>query len=145
MSVENFGQDYVLTLKGQMSHRVQLGKDAIGNFTRMENVLNAIPTRMENVKASLENLYRQMEEAKAEIGKPFPQEAELQEKSARLAELNAQLDIDNGMEVGNVAKSQPQRPMAKSERPPAFVQRREAIPERPKPNTEKIKRRQQER
>ena len=145
LSVENFGQDYTLTLKGRMSHRVKLGKDAIGNFTRIENVLAAIPTRLENVNVGLENLYRQMEEAKAEIGKPFPQEAELREKSARLAELNAQLDIDSGREAGNAARSQPQRPLAKSERPPLQIPLKETEPQRSKPTVEKPKRRQQER
>ena len=145
LSVENFGQDYILTLKGQMTHRVTLGKDAIGNFTRIDNVLAAIPGRLESVKASLENLHRQMDEAKAEIGKPFPQEAELRDKSARLAELNAQLDIDGSIEAGNVAKEVPRRPLAKSERPSVLARLNEPLPPRAKQTEEKIKRRQQER
>ena len=66
--------DCILTLKGQMSHRVELGKDARGNLTRIDNVLNAIPARLNSQKVYLENLYAQMEAAKTELGKPFPQE-----------------------------------------------------------------------
>ena len=95
LSVEGFGQDFILTLKGQMSHRVTLGKDARGNLIRIDNALSDMPKRLQNVHAQLDNLHSQMEAAKAEIGKPFPQEAELAQKSARLAELNALLDIDS--------------------------------------------------
>ena len=145
LSVENFGQDYILTLKGQMTHRVTLGKDALGNFTRIDNVLNAMAGRLDGVKTALETLRQQMADAKAEIGKPFPQEAELREKSARLAELNAQLDIDTGIEAGNVAKETPQRPLAKSERPSVLARLNQPTPARDKPPEQKQKRRQPER
>ena len=145
LSVENFGQDYILTLKGQMTHRVTLGKDALGNFTRIDNVLNAMAGRLDGVKTALETLRQQMADAKAEIGKPFPQEAELREKSARLAELNAQLDIDTGIEAGNVAKETPQRPLAKSERPSVLARLNQPTPAREKPPEQKQKRRQPER
>ena len=113
LSVEGFGQDFILALKGQMSHRVTLGKDARGNLIRIDNALSDMPKRLQNVHAQLDNLHSQMAAAKAEIGKPFPQEAELAQKSARLAELNALLDIDSR------APAQRQAPevMAKSERP----------------------------
>ena len=92
LTVENFGRDYILTLKGQMSHRVELGKDARGNLVRIDNVLNNMPERLTAQKARTENLYAQIDAAKAELGKPFPQETELRDKSARLAELNAESD-----------------------------------------------------
>ena len=95
LTAEGFYMDCILTLKGQMSHRVELGKDARGNLTRIDNVLNAIPARLNSQKVYLENLYAQMDAAKAELGKPFPQEEELRVKSARLAELNAELNIDD--------------------------------------------------
>ena len=145
LSVENFGQDYILTLKGQMTHRVTLGKDPIGNFTRMDNVLNGMGGRLENVKTSLENLRRQMADAKAEIGKPFPQEAELREKSARLAELNAQLNIDDGIEAGNVAKEQSRRPLAKSERPSVLARLNVPLPPQSKTTEDRARKRNQER
>ena len=55
-----------------------------------------MPQRLESAKSQLENLYTQIEEAKREVGKPFPQENELIEKESRLALVNAQLDIDGG-------------------------------------------------
>ncbi len=95
LTLEDFGRNYILTLKGQMSHRVELGKDARGNLTRIDNVLNSMEGRMKTVQDKLDNLYSQMETAKAELGKPFPQEDELRTKSARLAELNTILNIDD--------------------------------------------------
>ncbi len=103
LTAEGFYMDCILTLKGQMSHRVELGKDARGNLTRIDNVLNAIPARLNSQKVYLENLYAQMEAAKTELGKPFPQEEELRVKSARLAELNAELNIDDKMPMERLA------------------------------------------
>ena len=111
LSVEGFGQDFILTLKGQMTHRVTLGKDARGNLIRIDNALSDMPKRLQNVHAQLDNLHSQIAAAKAEIGKPFPQEADLAQKSARLAELNALLDIDSR------APAQRSEVIAKSERP----------------------------
>ncbi|MBW7571850.1 DEAD/DEAH box helicase family protein [Caproiciproducens sp. AGMB10547] len=113
LSVEGFGQDFILTLKGQMSHRVTLGKDARGNLIRIDNALSDMPKRLQNVYSQLDNLHSQIAAAKAEIGKPFPQEAELAQKSARLAELNALLDIDSRAP----AQRQASEVLEKSERP----------------------------
>ena len=77
-----------------MSHRATLGIDARGNITRLDNCLAAMPDRLQKVQDKLENLYNQQAAAKEEVGKPFPQEAELREKSARLAELDAALNMD---------------------------------------------------
>ena len=74
-----------------MSHRVALGTDARGNITRLDNALAGIPERLERANEQLNNLYNQQEAAKAEVGKPFPQEAELTVKSQRLAELDLSL------------------------------------------------------
>lgn len=104
LTLEDFGRDYVLTLKGQMSHRVELGKDARGNLTRIDNVLNGMEARRQNVQDKLDSLYSQMETAKAELGKPFPQEEELRTKSARLAELNAELNIDDKTPMEAIAE-----------------------------------------
>ena len=104
LTLEDFGKDYVLTLKGQMTHRVTLGKDARGNLTRIDNVLNAMPDRLQNVRNTLDALTAQMEAAKAELGKPFPQEEELRVKSARLAELNAELNIDERTPMEQLAE-----------------------------------------
>ena len=77
-----------------MTHRVSLGTSALGNITRLDNALTGIPKRLEKANQTPEGLYAQQEAAKAELGKPFPQEAELTAKSARLAELDAMLNMD---------------------------------------------------
>ena len=87
-------QMYQLTLKGAMSYQVELGSDPRGNITRIDNALAGIPRRIQNVENKLNDLHQQMRTAKAELGKPFPQEDELKIKSARLAELDAKLNLD---------------------------------------------------
>ncbi len=117
LTVEDFGRDFVLTLKGKMNHRVTLGKDARGNLTRIDNALNAMPDRLQNVRNTLDALTAQMETAKAELCKPFPQEDELRTKSARLAELNAELNIDDRTPMEQAAEDAPAVQSAKAERP----------------------------
>ena len=127
LTAEGFYMDCILTLKGQMSHRVELGKDARGNLTRIDNVLNAIPARLNSQKVYLENLYAQMEAAKTELGKPFPQEEELRVKSARLAELNAELNIDDKMPMERLAGDTDA--IAKSTRPSILQKLHAPLPE----------------
>ena len=117
LTVEDFGRDFILTLKGKMNHRVTLGKDARGNLTRIDNALSAMPDRLQNVRNTLDALTAQMETAKAELGKPFPQEDELRTKSARLAELNAELNIDDRTPMEQMAEDAPAVQSAKAERP----------------------------
>ena len=117
LTVEDFGRDFVLILKGKMNHRVTLGKDARGNLTRIDNVLSAMLDRLQNVRNTLDALTAQMETAKAELGKPFPQEDELRTKSARLAELNAELNIDDRTPMEQMAEDAPAVQSAKAERP----------------------------
>ena len=105
LTVENFGKDFILTLKGQMSHRVELGKDARGNLVRIDNALNAMLEKQKNVQERLENYLAQLTAAKAELGKPFPHEEELRTKSTRLAELNAALNIDDRTPIEYAAES----------------------------------------
>ena len=147
LTLEDFGKQYVLTLKGKMSHRVELGKDPRGNLIRIDNALAGMETRLARVQEKLDSLYAQMETAKAELGKPFPQEQELKEKSARLAQLNIELNIDDRtpMEaMAEIADSEPEvRPAvsAKSERPSVLAKLHAPLPQRdshPKQNeTEK--------
>ena len=105
LTVENFGKDFILTLKSRMSHRVELGKDARGNLVRIDNAPAQMPERYKTVQGRLENVQAQLATAKAELGKPFPQEAELKEKSARLAELNAELNIDDRTPMEQAAEN----------------------------------------
>ena len=117
LTLEDFGRDYVLTLKGQMSHRVTLGKDPRGNLTRIDNALNGMTDRLTTVRSKLDSLYSQMETAKAELGKPFPQEEELRVKSARLAELNIALNIDDKTPLEAMVEDAPRAEIAKSTKP----------------------------
>ena len=73
ITVEDFGRQYILSLKGEISHRVELGKDVRGNLIRIDNALGSIPGRIQAAQAQLENVQNQLETAKAEVGKPFPQ------------------------------------------------------------------------
>jgi N12 class adenine-specific DNA methylase/adenine-specific DNA methylase len=117
LTLEDFGRDYVLTLKGQMTHRVTLGKDPRGNLTRIDNALNGMSDRLTAVQNKLDSLYAQMETARSELGKPFPQEEELRTKSARLAELNIELNIDDKTPLEQMAEDAPRAEIAKSVRP----------------------------
>ena len=94
VSYNPFDNQFEMTLRGAMSHRLVLGSDAKGNLIRMENALANIPARMGDAQTQLDTLHQQMAAAKEEMGKHFPQEEELQEKSARLTTLNALLNID---------------------------------------------------
>ncbi len=71
-----------------------LGTDPLGNIIRLDNSLNNFPERITAAENELATLHQQQAAAQIEVEKPFPQEEELAEKSARLAELNAQLDVD---------------------------------------------------
>ena len=137
LSVEDFGRTIVLTLKGQMSHRAELGDDVLGNLLRIDHALNKMPDRVTALHSQLDNLHQQMKEIQGEIGKPFPQEAELQQKSERLAELNAQLGIEDGpAPVG-------ERLLAKDARPSVLEGLKRPVP--PKQKTDKPKDYRQER
>lgn len=95
LSFDSFRHEFDIVLKGAMSHRVALGTDARGNITRLDNALASVPDRLEKAKEQLNNLYNQQEATKSELGKPFPQEAELTAKSQRLAELDAALNMED--------------------------------------------------
>ena len=109
LSYDSFRSEFDIVLKGAMSHRVALGTDARGNITRLDNALSGIPERLERANEQLTNLYNQQEAAKAELGKPFPQEAELAAKSQRLAELDAALNMEDMVE-SRAEKGEAERP-----------------------------------
>ena len=89
-----FAQTFKLTIKRQSSYTIELGSDPAGNIQRILNALASIEKTLPQVERRLETLQQQLAEAKEEVQRPFPQETELNEKSARLAELNALLDMD---------------------------------------------------
>ena len=124
VTFDAFQKEYTLLLKGQMTHRVTLGADPRGNLTRIDNALAQMPQRLEAMKNQLDNLYQQQTAAKAEVGKTFPQEQELRDKSARLLELDAELNIDG--------RGRPPQTtvMAKSARPSVLDGLRRPVPPR---------------
>ena len=91
---DTYHSEYQALLKGQRKYPVALGKDPLGCIIRLDNSLNNFPERITSAENELATLKQQQEAAQIEVEKPFPQEEELAEKSARLAELNAQLDMD---------------------------------------------------
>ena len=88
----------------QDEHHVELGEDARGNISRIENALTALDKKLGALNTRLTDLQRQVENAREELEKPFPQEDELREKSARLVELNAELDMENNTEPQEAEK-----------------------------------------
>lgn len=94
VSYDSFFSKFTVNLKGSISHEVEIGTDPLGNLQRLSNALEGMNKRMEEVAQKLENVEHQLETAKVEVTKPFPQEAELAEKLERLTELNALLNMD---------------------------------------------------
>ena len=91
---DSFINKFVLTLHGAVSHPMEVGNDARGNITRLDNAIAQIPKRLAATTEHLATVRQQIDAARSEAGKPFPQEAELRTKSARLAELDAALNMD---------------------------------------------------
>ena len=94
VTFDSFTRKFTLKMKGNLSHAVEIGSDPSGNITRIGNALENMSKQLEDAIAKLANVEQQLETAKAEVEKPFPQEQELNDKLARLAELNSLLDMD---------------------------------------------------
>ena len=108
---DTYHSEYQALLKGQRKYSVALGKDPLGCIIRLDNSLNNFPERITSAENELATLKQQQEAAQIEVEKPFPQEEELAEKSARLAELNAQLDMDEkGLEPEQDEEEQEDEP-----------------------------------
>ena len=91
---DTFRNEHQAVLKGKLKYPVSLGSDPHGNIVRLDNALSNFTDRITAAENELTTLHQQQAAAQIEVEKPFPQEEELAEKSARLAELNAQLDVD---------------------------------------------------
>ena len=96
LELSAFGREYILTLRGRMAHFTTLGSDPRGNIQRIDNTLGSMESRLKTVQDQIATLQKEQEAAKEEIAKPFAQEDELREKSARLIELDSLLDIGKG-------------------------------------------------
>lgn len=94
LNYNTFSKEFVITLKGSMYHSVALGTDIHGNITRLDNKIAQFGDNLERCCEKLEHTKAQLDIAKAEMAKEFPREKELAEKTARLGELNALLDLD---------------------------------------------------
>ena len=95
LSFSTLHNQFEIAFKGQSTNHVFLGTDARGNITRLDNALDNFPERIEKAENRLGTLIQQRDAAQAELGKPFPQEDELAAKSARLAELDALLNMED--------------------------------------------------
>lgn len=91
---DTFSREYKITLKNELRHTTALGTDIFGNIQRLDNLLGSMDERLKACENQLENEKTQLENAKQDVQKPFAHEEELKTKSARLAELNAMLDLN---------------------------------------------------
>ena len=94
VSFDSFNHKFVMNLKGQLSHNLEIGSDPLGNIARINHALESMPKQLSEAQTKLETVERQLETAKVEVEKPFAQEAELAEKLERLSALNALLNMD---------------------------------------------------
>ena len=105
VSFDSFFSKFTVSLKGSLSHEVEIGADPLGNLQRLSNALEGMTGKMADVEQKLSNVEHQLETAKVEVTKPFAQEQELAEKLERLAELNTLLNMDekgdNALDMGD--------------------------------------------
>ena len=94
VSFDSFNHKFVMNLKGQLSHNLEIGSDPLGNIARINHALESMPKQLSEAQTKLETVERQLETAKVEVEKPFAQEAELAEKLERLSALNALFNMD---------------------------------------------------
>lgn len=99
LSYDSFQKVFIISMYGKQVYHVPLGSDIHGNITRLDNKIQELPDKMLRWQDELENLKVQLENAKEEAQKEFPQEEELAEKVARLGELNVLLDMDKKDQV----------------------------------------------
>lgn len=108
---DSFKNEHQIVLRGELSYPVPLGDDPRGNIVRLDNAIGNFADRIADADAALDSLEQQKQAAEVEIAKPFAQEEELQTKSARLAELDALLNMEH--------QSAGQNPKRKKSRMPA--------------------------
>ena len=92
---DSFKNEHQIVLRGELSYPVPLGDDPRGNIVRLDNAIDNFADRIADAENALQNLEQQKQAAEVEVAKPFAQEEELQTKSARLAELDALLNMEH--------------------------------------------------
>lgn len=131
-SFDSFNSQFEVSIVGAASRKVKIGKDGTTNVRHLHDAIRGIPDRIENQKRTLSMVEQQLENSKAEVERPFPQEAELNEKLARLSVLNRELNVD-GKEQGRtndvLADSDEERPPKPSIR--SRLRQAKAVPQRP--------------
>jgi hypothetical protein len=121
LQYENFGQQISLYLRGAMTYKLELGVDALGNISRINNALEKLPERLAGAQENLANLEKQSAAAKEELAKPFAQEEELTIMEKRLILLNSTLNIDGDgdfdviNDTENRSESEPEQAQAQDE------------------------------
>ena len=128
---DTFRNEYQAVLRGATSHFVPLGTDARGNLTRLDNVLDSFPDRIARAENQLQTLYQQRDAAQVEVEKPFPKEAELAEKSARLAELDTLLNMESRPEPEQDTPEAEQDEQSEEHRPSVLAGLKAAAAEKP--------------
>lgn len=110
-----FNHKFVMNLKGQLSHNLEVGSDPIGNIARINHALESMPKQLMEAQTKLETVEHQLETARVEVTKPFAQEAELAEKLERLSALNALLNMDEKGNDGIDMDDEPEAPKSEKE------------------------------
>ena len=137
---DTFRNEYQAVLRGATSHFVPLGTDARGNLTRLDNALDSFPDRIARAENQLQTLYQRRDAAQQEVQKPFPKEAELAEKSARLAELDALLNMEGRPEP---EREEPETEQGGEHRPSVIDSLKRTVP--PYATEKKLKQHNKER
>ena len=115
VSFDAFNHKFVMNLKGQLSHNLEVGSDPLGNISRINHALESMPKQLMEAQTKLETVEHQLETAKVEVTKPFEQEAELAEKLERLSALNALLNMDEKGNDGIDMDDEPEAPKSEKE------------------------------
>ena len=115
VSFDAFNHKFVMNLKGQLSHNLEVGSDPLGNISRINHALESMPRQLMEAQTKLETVEHQLETAKVEVTKPFAQEAELAEKLERLSALNALLNMDEKGNDGIDMDDEPEAPKSEKE------------------------------
>ena len=124
---DSFKNEHQAVLRAELSYPVSLGDDARGNITRLDNAIDNFADRIADAENALQNLEQQKQAAEIEVAKPFAQEEELAEKSARLAELNALLNIDRDRSSSQDAPEEAEETEAPATRPSVLAALEEKV------------------